>query len=254
MVNFKTPLPQKVHNELNNGLRSSCGLLWTCRHGVGIATIIESPTHWQNSRVHVVQCVIMPQLPLRRRLLDELDDVDHSFKCARLSKYLQDMTIEAFIPLSASESGSDVSISSISSVSSVSSSDSDDGLSFQLSLSDDFSDIEEMYYLVTQAKIDGLRREIATSRVLRKNSTVKKASQLHLLDHWRTGNLGQYRRRVRVDPDTFNSIVNKIRDHNIFHNNSNIPQALVEVQVTIFLFRAGHYGNAATVDVAKFIY
>ena len=102
----------------------------------------------------------MPQLPLRRRLLDELDDVDCSFKHARLSKYLQDVTIEAFIPLSASESGSDVSISSISSVSSVSlvsSPDSDDGSSFQLSLSDDFSDIEEMYYLVTQAKIDGLR-------------------------------------------------------------------------------------------------
>ena len=199
----------------------------------------------------------MPQLPLRRRLLDELDDVDRSFKRARLSKYLQDVTIEAFIPLSASESGSDVSISSISgvsSISSVSSPDSDNGSSFQLSLSDDFSDIEEMYYLVTQAKIDGLCWEIATSRVLCKNPTVKKVSQLHLLDHWCAGNLGQYRRRVRVDPDTFDSIVNKICDHNIFHNNSNIPQALVEVQVTIFLFRAGHYGNAATVDVAKFIY
>ena len=160
MVNFETPLPQKVHNELNNGLPSSCGLLWTCQHGVGIATIIESPTHWRNPRVHVIRCAIMPQLPLRRRLLDELDDVDRSFKHARLSKYLQDVTIEAFIPLSASESGSDVSISSISSVSSVSlvsSPDSDDGSSFQLSLSDDFSDIEEMYYLVTQAKIDGLR-------------------------------------------------------------------------------------------------
>jgi hypothetical protein len=85
-----------------------------------------------------------------------------------------------------------------------------------------------------------------TSRVLRHNPPIKKASQLHLLEHWRDGNLDQYRRRVRVDPNTFDGIVEKIRDHGIFHNNSHVPQAPVETQLAIFLFRAGHYGNAAS--------
>jgi len=60
----------------------------------------------------------MPQVPLHCKLLDDLDNVDHSFKCAWLFKYLQDMTIELFDSLSATDSDSNVSsISSISSVS-----------------------------------------------------------------------------------------------------------------------------------------
>jgi len=56
----------------------------------------------------------MLQVPLRRKLLNDLDDVDRSFKRARLFKYLQDMTIEPFDSLSATDSDSNVS--SISSV------------------------------------------------------------------------------------------------------------------------------------------
>jgi len=56
------------------------------------------------------------------------------------------------------------------------------------------SDIEELYFLMTQAQINALRREILTSRVLRKNPTIMKASQIHLLEHWRHSNLDQYRR------------------------------------------------------------
>ena len=136
--------------------------------------------------------------------------------------------------------------SSVSSISSALSFDSDDKSSSQPSLSLLFSDIKEMYYLAMQAKINNLCREILTSRVLQRNPAIKKASQLHLLEHWRTGNLSQYRRRVRIDPDTFDGIVNKIQGHKIFHNNSNTPQAPVKVQLAIFLFRAGHYGNAAS--------
>jgi hypothetical protein len=108
------------------------------------------------------------------------------------------------------------------------------------------SDIEEMFAFTTQAKIDKLRHEIITSRVLRHNPPIKKVSQLHLLEHWRDGNLDQYRRRVRVDPNVFDGLVEKICNHEIFHNNSNVPQAPVGVQLAIFLFRAGHYGNAAS--------
>ena len=117
-----------------------------------------------NTHVHqcsslVVMCdhsAIMPHLPLRCQLLNELDDVNCSFKCAHLSKYLQD-TIEPFHPSSDVDSNSNMSlISTISSVSSVSSLDSDDKAPSQHSLSYSFSDIEEMYFVTTQAKIDKL--------------------------------------------------------------------------------------------------
>ena len=106
-----------------------------------------------------------------------------------------------------------------------------------------------MYFLVTQAKIDKLCQEILTSRVLCRNPIVKKAFQLPLLEYWRTSNLNQYRRRVCIDPDTFNSIIDKICAHKIFYNNSNTPQAPVEVQIAIFLFCTGYYGNAVSPEV-----
>ena len=217
-----------------------------------VAVAIESPTHQRKGCFcarRLPHCLIMPHIPLRRKLLEELDDVDRSFKRARLSKYLQDVSIEPFL-LSANDSGSAnvSSISSVSSVSSVSSFDSDDESFFHPSLSLSPSDVEELYASVMQARIDKLRREIEvfTSRVLRKNPAIKKASQFHLLEQWRHGNLNQYRKKVRVDPSIFDSIVDKIRDHDIFHNNSNVPQAPVKVQLAIFLLRAGHYGNAAS--------
>jgi len=49
-----------------------------------------------------------------------------------------------------------------------------------------------------------------------------------------------------VDPNIFDSIANKIHNYRVFHNNSNTPQALVKVQLAIFLFQAGHYSNAAS--------
>jgi len=194
----------------------------------------------------------MPLLPLRCRLLNELDDVNRSFKRARLSKYLQDISIEPLIPSTSDSDSHDSdlslisSLSSLSSLSSISSFDSDDKSSFQPTPLLLLSDIEELYFLTTQARIDMLRQEILTSRVLRKNPTIMKASQIHLLEHWRHSNLDQYRRRVRVNPNIFDGIVNKICGHKIFHNNSNVPQTPIEVQLAIFLFRAGHYRNTAS--------
>lgn len=81
---------------------------------------------------------------------------------------------------------------------------------------------------------------------MRDNPKVKKAPQIHLLNHWRNGNTNQFRRKVRVDPSTFDGLVEKIRGHPIFSNNSNVPQKPVSTQLAIFLYRIGHYGNAAS--------
>ncbi len=187
----------------------------------------------------------MPRLPLHCRLLDELEDQDHSFKRARLFKYLKDVSFEnLLVPTSDGESDNSDTSSSTSSSTTTSSHDSDESAS--QGILSDLSEIEEIYIQTCWAKIDMLRQAILVSRVLREHPPVKKASQIHLLEHWHNSNPNQYKRRVRVDPDTFDSIVNKIRDHRIFHNNSNVSQTPVEVQLAIFLFRAGHYGNAAS--------
>src|SRR6266705_3273955 len=168
----------------------------------------------------------MPRIPLRRRLLDELEDQDRSFKRARLFKYLKDVSFEnLLVPTSDGESDNSDTSSSTSSSTTTSSRDSDESAS--QGILSDLSEIEEIYIQTCRAKIDVLRQVILASRVLREHPPVKKASQIHLLEHWRNSNPNQYKRRVRVDPDTFDGIVNKIRDHRVFHNNSNVPQTPV---------------------------
>jgi hypothetical protein len=119
-------------------------------------------------------------------------------------------------------------ISGLSSLTTISSHDSDDESSSQ-SIFSNLSDLEEMCIEALQTKVNKLCQQILTSRVLRKNPAIKKVSQIHLLEHWHNSNHDQYRRRVHVDPDTFDGIVNKIHGHNIFYNDSNVPQLPVEV-------------------------
>ena len=53
---------------------------------------------------------------------------------------------------------------------------------------------------------------------------------------------------LRVSPHIFQVIVKLIKDHPIFHNNSNHAQAPVEEQLAVTLFRMGHFGNAASLE------
>ena len=177
----------------------------------------------------VVHCLFgfMPHLPLHRKLLDKLDDADRTFKRARLSKYLRDLSAESLLGPTSDDESDDSEISSISTFSSFSSISSD---------SDDITDIEEMFIEAAQARVDALREVVHASRVLRRHPPIKKTSQIHLLEHWRNDNLDQYRRKVRVDPNIFDAILDKIRNHSIFHNNSNLPQTPVEVQLAIFFY------------------
>jgi len=188
----------------------------------------------------------MPQVPLRRKFLQELDAIDQSHKRARLSMYLQDIHFLA----SSDEADSNASGPSVTSITSVSvtsssnrSSSSDDSSSY-VSLTP--SEIIDNYLATVEKEIRRLREEISTARVLHQTHKIPKSSQIHLLATWRDGNVDQFRRKVRVDPPTFDGILEKICNHRIFHNNSNVPQLPVETQLAIFLFRVGHYGNAAS--------
>ena len=63
---------------------------------------------------------------------------------------------------------------------------------------------------------------------------------------------GRFQHMLRVSPRVFQVIVELIKDHPVFSNNSNHPQAPVEEQLAVTLFRMGRFGNAASLeDIAR---
>ncbi|KAJ7658883.1 hypothetical protein B0H17DRAFT_896646, partial [Mycena rosella] len=86
---------------------------------------------------------------------------------------------------------------------------------------------------------------IETIRGLEPGPPVPKLSQLPFLDHFREYSIDRWRRKLRVEPNTFDGILSMIQEDPIFYNNLNNPQLPVEIQLAVFLFRVGHYGNAA---------
>ena len=98
-----------------------------------------------------------------------------------------------------------------------------------------------------------LQDEIRQAWVLhRPDEPPPRASQLHLLVHFEAHRPHLFRQKLRVDPEIFDDILDLISDHPIFHNQSNNPQLPVAIQLAIFLNRAGHYGNAISLeDVAQ---
>jgi len=55
-----------------------------------------------------------------------------------------------------------------------------------------------------------------------------------------------------MSPQAFDVLVQLVKDHPSFHNNSNQVQAPVETQLAVTLYRMGQYGNGVSVgDVAR---
>ncbi|KIK13199.1 hypothetical protein PISMIDRAFT_119302 [Pisolithus microcarpus 441] len=79
------------------------------------------------------------------------------------------------------------------------------------------------------------------------------ALQIQLLEEWcLNDNLKKFCHKLHVDPDVFASLITKLENHLVFNNNSNNPQLLVSVQLTVFSNGLSHYGNGATMeDIAE---
>ena len=124
-------------------------------------------------------------------------------------------------------------------------SDSDDSVSS--------TDEREAHYMSLLGAIQVLRDEVERACVL--NQVGKPpmcASQLHLLEHFAKFRPHLFRKKLWVDPEIFDEILDRISDHLIFQSRSNNPQLPVVIQLAIFLNRAGHYGNViSTEDVAQ---
>ncbi|KAF8582924.1 hypothetical protein K439DRAFT_1647406 [Ramaria rubella] len=57
-----------------------------------------------------------------------------------------------------------------------------------------------------------------------------------------------FRTYLRIWPTTFDSLVEKIKDDPVFHNNSDNKQIPVGLQLAVALYRFGHFGNAASLQ------
>jgi len=112
---------------------------------------------------------------------------------------------------------------------------------------------EEARYRRLLGAISALRDEVLKARVLQCIPVpVMQASQLPLLVHFADFRPHLFCKKLRVDPDVFDCILDQIGGHPIFVSRGNQPQLPVAVQLAIFLNRAGHYGNAISPeDVAQ---
>ena len=110
------------------------------------------------------------------------------------------------------------------------------------------SDFKVEYYHNWKRCYHELWNEIATTCVLHPAPPILKSSQLYLLDHWRIYSPECFRHKLHIESQTFDSLISCIIDHPVFYNNSNNSQLAVHIQLCIFLFCAGHYGNALSLE------
>lgn len=99
----------------------------------------------------------------------------------------------------------------------------------------------------TSELLMGIITTLHSSRYLNSRIKIPKASQLlHMTLHiYKKEHPEIFRSYVRISPGTFDTLLKKIIDHRVFHNNSDNQQIPVEQQLAVTLYRFGHYGNAA---------
>jgi len=96
--------------------------------------------------------------------------------------------------------------------------------------------------------------KITNTRYLRARNRLPKAGNLHLAFTY-AQNPSDYIRftnMLRISPHVFHVLLSLIEDHQVFFNNSNVPQTPIEIQLAVTLFRMGRFGNAASLeDIAR---
>jgi hypothetical protein len=195
----------------------------------------------------------MPASSKRVRMLEEVTDHHTQHKKARFQHLLSELLDDL-----SSDTQSDVDMSSsLSSLSSVSSPSSTSVISSSSSIKSwcsssnsedsDTDNLKSKLFELWNARICALTIRILTTRVLEVCPPVRKLGQLDLyLTNFRHDHEGRFRKKLRVSPPVFDRLVELIENHEIFHNNSNIPQLPIPIQLATFLVRVGHYGNASS--------
>lgn len=91
---------------------------------------------------------------------------------------------------------------------------------------------------------------ICTTRYFSPRPPIPKCGNLHLAFEYANNPHfhGRFQRMLRVSPFVFNVLVELVKDHPIFHNNSTQQQIPVDYQLAITLYRMGRFGNGASIE------
>lgn len=107
---------------------------------------------------------------------------------------------------------------------------------------------------LAQAQIDGtLLQNIIQQRYLQVRTPVLQVRNLHLAWEYAQSPETHHRfqQMLRVEPETFQVLLELIQDHSVFSQQSNNTQAPVETQLAVTLFCMGRFGNGASIkDIA----
>lgn len=133
---------------------------------------------------------------------------------------------------SSDSSGSETSSSSDSSGSSSSSSSSGD---------DSYEEEVEDMLLAAMEELTRMRYLNQRGDVIRTAASMENRLEQQYSDP------DLFRKSARIDPVTFDLLVDTLKDQPIFHNESHIPQMPVERQIFIALKQFGIYGNGGSV-------
>ncbi|KAG2752754.1 hypothetical protein P692DRAFT_20871076 [Suillus brevipes Sb2] len=156
----------------------------------------------------------MPHHSLCNELLDKLDEVHLALKKARLQWAIRSYNL--------------------------SNSDSDDLDDLQ---SDDSLDNHDSPYTSNAILVHVLHHP---------NAPPMRAPQIQLLHNFGDSRPHLFRKKLHVNPDIFDDILDQISGHTIFTNRSNNTQLPIAVQLAIFHNHIGHYSNTISPeDVAQ---
>ena len=121
---------------------------------------------------------------------------------------------------------------------------SDDALSPTSSDSDSMdsiSDFEVVYNQGWEQHYHNLLNDILTNRVLHPGPPVSKSSQLHLLDHWRIHSPEHFRRKLQIEPETFDALTALSY---LYIYNSLLLFSMQDIMEMLHLQRILHNGQA----------
>lgn len=184
----------------------------------------------------------MPRQSARSEIEKELLDITVE-RLRQRNRLLEDELLRTVDDDAGNDSGSESGASSSESSSSSSSDSSSDSSDSHDSSADFYDHFPNLH------AIGEFLKALEATRVLYPNVPVPKLSQLSLvLFDYRDSHLERFKRNLRVSPTTFDKLCDLLRLDEVFQNRSKHPQAPVEVQLAVFLYRAGHFGNAASVE------
>jgi hypothetical protein len=167
--------------------------------------------------------IIMPRSSLRQELLNQVELACQSAQQLQLQLLIADVLDDPLSdPMSTLESLCN-SPSPTSSVSSISSSEPTSS-----SASTTASALVDNLFDFWYQNLEATAEEIQLTRVLQHLPPVPHAPQIQLLDEHRVHRLHLFRKAVRVNPFTFDKLVKQIKDHSVFHNNSNCLNSLLQ--------------------------